>query len=151
MGDRVSGLTISAIFDALKAQLGAGGGDRQYTVLTLPLPPDEDTPPDSITIEPEPDFIDYFQSMGGNGIALIRGALLLKVGGADYQSRFIRLYDYLSAGTGNAASLIDAVLSDRTLGGVVDDCVILRVDVDRNNVTARLPFEIRVRKVGAQA
>lgn len=145
----MSGLTIGAICEALKAQLDANLVGRQQNVYAYPVP----TPKvPSITIEPDSgDFVDYFQTMGATGLSALRLVLVMNPGpSTDAQSMFIRLYDYLSAGTGNRSSVVDAVMADKSLGGVVDSCTVLRAEVDVDSVTARLPVQILVRKVGAQ-
>ena len=63
----------------------------------------------------------------------------------------IALDDYLSAGTGNGSSVIDAVLADRTLGLAGCDCVITSATVDATTVTARLSVSVTVNKIGAAA
>ena len=88
------------------------------------------------------------------GLATIRFVLVVECGplnadGFADESARRRLDDFLSVGTGNAASIIDAVMSDKTLGGVADTCHIPRAEVDDATATARLPLEVHVRKVGA--
>lgn len=138
--------TLADIRAALKAQLVANL-DRETNVYANPVLSPQ---PPSVTIWAADDYVDYWLSMGGNGLAAVRFTLELDPGAGDYESQSIRLDDYLSAGTGNNSSVIDAIHADRTLGDVVDDCVILTCEVTRDPLMARLPVEIRVRKVGAQ-
>ena len=63
-----------------------------------------------------------------------------------------RLFRYLSVGTGNGASIIDALMADKTLGGVVETVHISGVsNYDATTRTAVVPLQVVCRKQGANA
>lgn len=108
-----------------------------------------------VRVELQPsDPIDYWLTMNGstgNGVAEVRFDLTVDAAGVD-QSAVRRLYDYLSVGTGNGSSVIDALLADKTLGGVVETIHVSGVsEYDPINVTATLPLRVVCRKQGANA
>lgn len=144
----MSGLTLGDIRNALAATITAGV-DRQTNVYPYPV---GDPKLPCITIEPDSgDYVDYWLSFGSAGLAAVRLVLVLEPGGNDPVSAGIALDDYLSAGTGNGSSVIDAVLADRTLGLAGCDCVITSATVDATTVTARLSVSVTVNKIGAAA
>lgn len=143
-------LTLSAIREAIGAQLRAN--------LTREINVDVDgagMPAPVIRLELAPsDPIDYWLTMNGstgNGVAEVRFDLVVDVANVD-QSAVQRLDDFLSVGTGNGSSIIDALLSDKTLGGVVETVHVSGVsEYDAINVTATLPLRVVCRKSGAEA
>lgn len=145
----MSGLTISAIRAAIKAQLNVNVDGRQINVSefgrTLPAP--------CVTIRyASGDTIDYWETGTAAGLSKVRFELFIEPGtGGDEDSAVIRLDDFLSAGTGNNSSIIDAVMADTTLGGVVQTCHIASAVVDNETVTATLGLEIVVKNVGRNA
>lgn len=146
-------LTIAPIREALKAQLNLVLSGRESDVKAYRVTGAAVFP--RITIEADPvDYIDYWVTGTSVGLATIRFVLVVECGplnadGFADESARRRLDDFLSVGTGNTASIIDAVMSDKTLGGVADTCHIPRAEVDDATATARLPLEVHVRKVGA--
>lgn len=141
----MSGLTLSEIRDALADQiadyLGDGTNVRAYPV---------DCPPPSVLIEFDSgDAIDYFLTFGSSGLAEVRFSLVLQVGGSDPVSAGRRLDDYLSVGTGNGRSLIDAVMSNRTLGLTGCDVVVTSCEPDSQSITARVGVTVHISKQGA--
>jgi hypothetical protein len=100
------------------------------------------------------DPIDYWLTMTdstGNGVAEVRFDLIVDVANID-GGAVRRLDDFLSVGTGNGESIIDALLQDPTLGGVVETVVVSGVsEYDAINVTATLPLRVVCRKSGAEA
>ena len=148
MGHRVSGLTLGDIRNALAATITAGV-DRQTNVYAYAV---GDPKLPAITIEPDSgDYVDYWLTFGSAGLAAVRLVLVLEPGGNDPVSAGIALDDYLSAGTGNGSSVIDAVLADRTLGLAGCDCVITSATVDAAIITARLSVIVHIAKTGASA
>lgn len=144
----MSGLTLGEIRNALATTI-ADGIDRQTNVYAYPV---GDPKLPCITIEPDSgDYVDYWLSFGAAGLSAVRLVLLLEPGGNDPVSAGIALDDYLSAGTGNGSSVIDAVLADRTLGLTRCDCVITSASVDPVTVTARLSVTVHISKIGASA
>jgi hypothetical protein len=103
---------------------------------------------------PDGDYVSYFETMGPNGNADI----LLEVNiwcstGAGLESSAMQLDNYLSVGLYNNSSVVDAVMSDRTLGGLVSDCVALTAgDVGRfsDGFKGTVHVMIICPKVGAQ-
>lgn len=143
-------LTLSAIREAIGAQLRANL-DREINIDV----DGEGKPTPVFRLELQPsDPIDYWLSMNGstgNGVAEVRFDVVVDVAGVD-QSSVRRLDDFLSVGTGNGSSVIDALLSDKTLGGVVETVHVSGVsEYDAVNVTATLPFRVVCRKQGANA
>jgi hypothetical protein len=145
MGCRVSGLILSEIREALSVTIRNGIG-RQTNVYAYPV---EDPAPPAVTIEPDATYVDYWSSMGGRGLSIIRFVLVLEPGGNDLPSALRRLDDYLSLGTGNSSSLVGAVMADRTLGLTGCDCTLVDCVVDPETATARLTVEIHISKIGA--
>lgn len=143
----MSGLTLSEIREALATTI-RNGINRQTTVYAYPV----ETPAvPCVTIEPDGDFVDYWQSFGSAGLATVRLVLVLEPGGSDLPSSGRALDDYLSAGTGNGSSIIDAVLTGRTLGLTGCDCVLTSATVDPDTATARLSVTVHITKTGAAA
>ena len=142
-------LTLSTIRAAIKAQLEANI-DREINVdvdgAGMPAP--------VISLQLQPsDPIDYWVTMNGvgNGVAEVRFDLVVDPAGAD-QSAVRRLDEFLSVGTGNGSSVVDALMADKTLGDAVETVVLLGVsEYDPINVTATLPLRVVCRKQGAIA
>jgi hypothetical protein len=149
-------LTISTIRDAVKAQLNAnlaGGPQRQVTIDAH----GDGAPAPVIRLELAPsEPIDYWLTMSPNGaevggLSEIRFDLIVDVAGID-GSAVRRLDDFLSVGTGNGESVIDALLADKSLGGVVETIHVSGVsEYDALNVTATLPLRVVCRKSGANS
>ena len=142
----MSGLTVAEIREALAAQLqGLLTVDGLQVNVRVR---GEWREPPSITIQlagPP----DYWVSMGAAGVSRIRFNLVIDPAGVD-ESAVDRLDQYLSAGTGNNSSVIDAVMSDKTLGGLVDNCTLMDGGgYDAVNIRATLLVEILARKIGA--
>lgn len=108
--------------------------------------------PPSVTLYPGAgEHINYFESFGPAGIVTLNLRAKIEVDG-DPESQFIKISDYLSIGTGNNSSVIDAIHFDKTLGGLVDQCVALTAqwaDPDTDPGVAWIPIRIVAKKVGA--
>ncbi len=147
-------LTLSAIREAIGNQLrnnltGAPGNQVNVDV------DGEGAPMPRIRLELQPsDPIDYWLTMNGstgNGVAEVRFNLIVEVAGVD-QSAVQRLDKFLSVGTNNGESIVDALLASKTLGDVVETIHISGVsEYDAANVTATLPLRVVCRKQGANA
>lgn len=101
---------------------------------------------------PAGDFISYFESMGSNGAADFLLDIHIFVAGTG-RSAQEALDDYLSVGEGNTSSVVDAVMSDKTLGGLVQTIRLLNATGYLRfpeGCSARLPCEIVLFKRGAQ-
>lgn len=111
----------------------------------------------NIVIKPASSYVAYFGTMGPNGLSDILLDIDIEVPGRLADSQ-IAMDDYLSAGTGNGSSVVDAIhvrdaSGNRSLGGLVDDCVCLTADgpnLDADPLTARLHVQIMVHKVNAE-
>lgn len=143
-----AGLTLSAIREALAAQIVA------YTERAVNAKPYRvgGTPTRQVVIEPDVgDYIDYWVTQGGPiGLARVRLVVVVEPDNTDESARR-RLDDFLSVGQGNGSSIVDAVMSDVTLGGLVETCHIRAAQVNDSIVFARLAIEVHVRKVDAAA
>jgi hypothetical protein len=146
----VSGLTLQAIREALAAQI-AGYMQRDGTV--HPYEPGDHVQP-AVVIRPADPYVAYFGTMGPNGISDILLDVDIEVAAAQSASAAKAMDDYLSAGTGNTSSVVDAIHSDRTLAGVVGDCVCLTADapIERDDgvLVATVHVQIIVSKQNAE-
>lgn len=144
----MAGLNLQAIHRALETQLRANIA-RDTAVNPFPIPPN--TYP-CITIYPDPSgYLTYHDTFGPNGYATVLVRLKLEVD-SDAESTFIKITDYLSAGTGFTSSIHDAVMADHTLGGVVTECVVLTAewDAEHDPDVAWLPVQIMLPKLNAR-
>ena len=94
-----------------------------------------------------------FDTMGPQGIAAVHVTVTIHCNSSDPDSDEIAMDDYLSIGTANGSSVIDAINSDHTLGGVVENATALEVRAPAdtpNDYAADLPLTVLLRKVGAQ-
>lgn len=151
MADRVSGYTLSEIREAMATQI-RNNITREATV--KPYPDGKVAPGESITITAAPSYVpEYWVTMSSSGFA--RASFILELdpwkSGADVKSRHTRRDDYLSAGTGNDSSIIDALMSDPTLG--LTNCTIQIGEVlaDETDVSATIAVDVKIKKVGANA
>lgn len=147
----MSGLTLKGIREALAEQI-ADGLARQ--VNCYPYEVDDPALPYVIVKPSSGTYVGYFASFGPSGVADVMFDLEVAVVAADAISMGIAMDDLLSSGTGNNSSLVDAIHEDRTLGGLVADCVALSATVEPLSDTplvAIVPVMIRVRKSGASA
>ena len=142
----------TAVGDQLRANL-AGGSQRQMTIDEFCV--GASAPVIRLELQPS-DPIDYWLTMSPDGaerggVSEVRFDLIVDVAGVNGDS-VKRLYDFLSVGTGNGESVIDALLADKTLGGVVETIHVSGVsEYDAINVTATLPLRVVCRKSGAEA
>lgn len=143
------GLSLQTIREALATQIGnyLARGTSVFA-----YDPGDSTYP-RIVVNPASSYVAYFGTMGPNGIADILLDVVIEVAVTQLASAGIAMDDYLSAGTGNTSSVVDAIHSDRFLGGVVADCVCLTADapdLSADPITAVLHVQIIVHKIGAQ-
>jgi hypothetical protein len=116
----VAGLTLQAIREALAAQIRTNVA-RSVTVFAYDP---EARSGHNITIIPAAEYI-IFSTIGSNWGTVVNFDIRVEVPGRLADSQ-IAVDDYLSAGTGNTSSVIDAVHG--TLGGLVEDCIVTSVD-----------------------
>lgn len=143
----MSGLTIIEICDATKTQL-AGSLSRETNVYATPVAAPV-APSVTIRLRRPPD---YWGTFGAAGLAMVPLELTIDPGSGDLQSMAIRLYDFLSVGTGNNSSILDALMADTSLG-LTGCTAMVPVDgdgeIDWDTVTATLPVDVHIKKVGA--
>ncbi len=115
-------IDLQAIHRALANTIRAGIA-RDTNV--YPFPQADPSYP-CITVYPgDGGYINYAMSMDGEADLFLR--LKLDVEG-DAESMAIKICDYLSTGTGNDSSIIDALYADRKLDGLVEDCQLLTAE-----------------------
>ncbi len=109
----------------------------------------------SIQVLADSEYISYIETFGAAGQGIMRLRLLIETTATDDDSEFALISQLLSVGTNKGASVPDAVMSDRTLGGAVADCIVLFAsdpvegDPDRpSGVT--IPVQIVFSKIGAK-
>jgi len=141
-------LDLKAIRTALAAQLTANI-DRQTNVYAYEV--DSPSYP-YVIVRPAADYVGYFGSFGPNGVADVMLELEIATIAGDPISMGMAMDAYLSSGSTFGSSVVDAVHTDRTLGGTVADCVALSASVDPLGdfpLTATVPVMIRAKKSGA--
>ena len=132
-------IDLQAIHRALAATIRAGI-ERDTNV--YPFPQADPTFP-CITVYPSDDvYLNYAMTMDAEADLMLR--LKLDVDG-DAESMAIKICDYLSTGTGNGSSIVDAIAANRTLDGLVENCVTLTAewaDPDSTPGVAWIPVAI---------
>ena len=98
----------------------------------------------SISLRPGAPLYRPFGTMGPSGRADVAFVARVRANSASRESNFSRLYGFASHGTSNADSIHDAVMSDRSLGGVVSDCVLGDVEFDEDEGGPYLDVEVFV-------
>ena len=130
---------LEAIHRALADQLRA---NISRDIDTNPFDINPPTFP-AITVLTDSPYIDYWDTFGPNGKAVMKLRLRLDVEG-DPESMAIQICAYLSIGTGNTSSIADAVHLDKTLGGLVEQCIVLSAEFpnDSEPGVAWVPVQI---------
>lgn len=111
-------LDVAGIRDGLKDRLATVSGVRCYD--TLPEKPEAP----AAVVSPKDPFIEYQSAFGKGCVELHFDVVLLTTRSQGGERAQDSLDAYLSAGTGQASSLIDALHGGRTLGGKCDDLVV---------------------------
>jgi hypothetical protein len=145
----MAGLNLQAIHEALANQIQSYVG-RQTNVAAFP---DGSSNYPMITVFSDPSgYVDPYSTFSGNGYAEVMLRVKVEVDAVDDSSKCIKILDYLSVGTGNTSSVFDAIRSDHTLGGLIDDCKpgVFEWDSENDPGTAVIPVLLLVKKVGAQ-
>jgi hypothetical protein len=85
--------------------------------------------------------------------ALCDVRFMIEIGhSGEAQSAQIFIDELLASGTGQQSSVIDAIEADRTIGGTVETCIVLRAgpitptDPDRSAHFALVPLQIALRR-----
>lgn len=120
----MAGLTLFAIREALANQIVA---HVSRPISGHPYDPGDHTQP-AVVIRAASEYVAYFGTMGPNGEADILLDVDIEVASTQSSSAGIAMDDFLSAGTGNTSSVVDAIHFDKTLGGLVANCVCLTAD-----------------------
>lgn len=143
-------VNLATIHNALATQIAAHI-TRETNVDAFPSRPYN---PPSITVHSDPsNYLAYIGTFGPNGEADLMLRLKVEVDASDgLESVCLKIADYLSVGTGNGSSIPDAVMIDKTLGGVVASCVVLSAewDSDGDPGVAWIPVQIILSKQNAQ-
>lgn len=111
--------------------------------------------PDSpaVIIEPHPEmYLDYWKTFGPNGKADVMLKLYIEVRGQDGPAVAELIDQMISVGENEPLSIIDPILADKSLGGVVDDCLptVVRA-ADEYDGLAEVDVQIIVTKRNAEA
>lgn len=113
----MSGLTLRDIREQLAASL-----NDKISGFTVRAYPGDGVSGQCIFIWPGADnYVDYWESYGASGLATVHLQLQIRTTAADDASAQIVIDELLSSGSGNGRSLIDAIRSNKTLGGQVAD------------------------------
>ena len=143
----MSGLDLAAIHKALADQIRANVAiSGAFTVVPFP----STTARPTIEIHPGSPWVNYFDTSGADGVSDVNLTIEVYQTRGNSESEHIERCALVSAGTGFASSIVDAVMTDRSLGGAVADAVTLNVSVDPENGTISIPVAIMVHKIGAQ-
>ena len=136
----MASVDLVAIAKAFSAAVAAGDG-REVNAYWY----DEvnaSTKGPSITLRPASTLYQPFGSMGPAGRADVAFVARVRANSTSRASNFERLYKFASHGTSNPDSIHDRVMVDRTLGGVVSDCVLGDVDFDEDENGPYLDVEV---------
>lgn len=143
----MSGLDIEAIYVALADQLRAGIADAGgFTIKAHP----STAPVPAIEVWPDEGDVSYFETSGSEGLADVNILIRAFLSGANPESEWRTMARLRSSGTGHNSSVIDAVMADRTLGGVVADAFIAGSRWNPEQGTIEWPVAIQLNKEGAQ-
>lgn len=102
-----------------------------------------------VEIWPDAEYVDYYaESYSDVGPARVRGRCKIEISTAEGETAFITMTDLLA--WEGPSSIRAALMSERTLGGVVDDIVVLNAiwdtEADDEAQTAWVPFDAVVTK-----
>lgn len=139
----MAGFTLSTIRAAIGAQLAANidkGTNIDVDGKRSPAPAVR------LVMDETPNF---FGTFGPDGVCRCRFRLTIDPAGND-QAAVRRLDQYLSVGTGNSWSVVDALKVDDTFGGAVSGLEVAPGDYDAENVTADLLLTFIAMKQNAE-
>lgn len=140
-------LDLASFRAALAAQINSYISGSEYPANVYDYAPDSPAL-NAVIIRPKPsdDFIAYRGTFGAN--ALTTSTWEIEVRCSNSMDGDKAMDCYMSTGT--PASIIDAIDTDRTLGGVVGDCTIMSASSptifdsgDRSWLAARFTLELR--------
>ena len=110
-------MDVTTIREGIKTNLSVISGLAVHPVMGGSV-----NPPAAL-IQPADDFIDY-HTANAKGLCTIRFNLQLLVGRQDERRAQEALDAYLSAGTGETKSVVDAIEADKTLNGSCAECIV---------------------------
>lgn len=114
-------LDIAAIRDGVATRLATVSGLRVHDTI-----PDDITPPAAVV---QVASVKYQEAFAG-GLAEVRLRVTLVASKSSDRSGQNKLDAYLSSGTGQSSSIVDAIEADPTLDGSVDSAAISDDDID---------------------
>lgn len=104
----------------------------------------------AVTIEPSDPYISVYETFGPNGLSDIEWDVCVNVTAAELDDAEAAMDDYLSIGSGNNSSVVDAIHADVSLAGLVESCRCLTVGAPTvlpvGVLQARLHVQIILRK-----
>ena len=142
----MSGLDLKAIHEALASAIGGISTVGKFTVKAFP----STAPRPCIEVWPDADYISYFETSGPGGLSDVNVLIRVFLSGANAESEWLVMCRLLNAGTGHASSIVDAVMTDRTLGGVVADTFLGNARWNPEEGSIDIPAGIQTNKIGAQ-
>lgn len=111
---------LDDIAEALAAQI-KDHVSRDVTVIAYP---DLSADLPSVQVWPAGNYVDPWMTYGGSGRATVNLRIRVETSNQDGATAMRVLNAFLSPGSlGESSSIVDAVMSDTTLGGVVESCV----------------------------
>lgn len=142
----MSGLDLKAIHEALAAKIEAGIDNvGEFTVEAFPSTAARPT----IQVWPDSQYVSYNETSGSEGLADVNVLVRVFLAGANIETEWIEAAQLLSAGTGHGSSIIDAIMTDRSLGGVVADAFAGTSRWNPEDGSIDVPVLIQVNKIGA--
>ena len=106
-----------------------------------------------IEVAPDADWINYATTFGTDGLVDVQLVVRLVLDTANQQTALTQLSDFCSVGLGTPSSIPDAIMNNRTLSEVVQDCVVLEArwveDSDTLGQIVEFPLRIIARKQGS--
>lgn len=150
----MAGFTLSEIAEAIASQL-RNNIEPDTNIAAFPV----EVAGTSVTVWPDQQFVtNYWETGTAAGYGKTRWRLRCNPAGeAALEAAWRRLYDFLSVGTGNARSVIDALgASDSSgvrwnLGRAGTLVQVLDVSIPEDSITADVIIEVTVKKTGASA
>jgi hypothetical protein len=141
-------LDLEAIHTAVADQI-RNNVAREINV--FPLRP-ENPPFPYLAVVPGDPYVSYHETFASSTVGALCDVQLelLIVQNARSIDAQMFILELLSAGTGENSSVVDAIETDRTLGGVVETCLALRANQfefnDDGTVSVSLPLQIVQRR-----
>lgn len=145
-------MILSEVRHALAAQIR----DRVTADVTVVAAPDLSTDLPNVQVWPASDHITYFETFGSAGLATVRYQIKVETTNQDAESAMSLMDGLLSAGgISETGSIVDAIMADQTLSGLVQDVTPTSVDVtvddETYNLVAFIDVEVILKKQGANA